>query len=132
MRPPLLRIRFYLFLFGCIGTRLLFTLCSYYASGWPLFALGLVACLPVIGWLFTMWVVPRDTGIETLGAPIWWKSLRPFHGLLWGSFAYAAMMGYPSAWKILLLDTTLGLGSFLIYHAQEGNVAHMIADGYSA
>ena len=61
MQPPLLRIRFYLFLFGCIGTRLLFTLCSYYASGWPLFALGLVACLPVVGWLYTIWVAPRDT-----------------------------------------------------------------------
>ena len=123
-----LRIRFCLFLFGCIGSRLLFTLCSAYATGTALFALGIVACIPVIGWLFIMWVAPRNRGMETLYEPIWWQSLRPFHAILWGSFAYAAIMGIPSAWKILLLDTGLGLSSFLIHHAQTGDLYRMVKD----
>jgi hypothetical protein len=128
MQVHRLRIRLCLFLFGCIGSRLLFTLCSAYATGWTLFGMGIIACIPVMGWWFIMWVAPRDKGIETLYEPIWWQSLRPFHALLWGSFAYAAMMGFPSAWKILLLDTGLGACSFLIHHAQTGNLYRMVKD----
>ena len=42
-------------------------------------ALGFIT-IYVFGW--------RKTGLETMGAPIWWNDLRPLHGALYGIAAY--------------------------------------------
>lgn len=116
-----LKIRFFLFLVFCIGSRLLFTAVSAVSSGWILKMLGLIALIPVVGWFYIIFIGKRDTGIEVFGDKIWWKNLRPIHMLLWGTFAYLAISGNPRAWIILLVDTLFGLTSFLVYHWFAGD-----------
>ena len=121
-----IKIRFCLFLFGCIGSRLLITIISAFASNWLLVLLGYLALIPVIGWFYIIFIGKRDTGIEVLGDKIWWKTLRPIHMTLWGLFAYFAISGNKHAWKILLADTLFGLSAFLIYHWSQENFQKLL------
>ena len=121
-----LKVRFLLFIFGCIGSRLAFTIISAFASGWFLKLLGLIALGPVIGWFYIIFIGKRDTGLEVLGEKIWWKNLRPIHMLLWAFFAYLAISGNRNAWIVLLIDTLFGLSAFLNHHYQEGNLNKLI------
>lgn len=121
-----LKFRFLLFIFGCIGSRLAFTILSAFSYGWFLKLLGLIALGPVIGWFYIIFIGKRDTGLEVLGDKIWWKNLRPIHMLLWAFFAYLAISGNRNAWIVLLIDTLFGLGSFLYHHYQEGNITKLI------
>ena len=121
-----IQTRFLLFLFGCIGSRLLFTAFSAFTSTFILKILGIVALIPVIGWLYIIFIGKRDTGLEVLGDKIWWKNLRPVHVLLWGLFSYLAITGNRKAWIILLIDTLFGLSSFLLFHFKEGNFSKLL------
>ena len=47
-----IKIRFFLFLFGCIGSRLALTVVSAFASGWFLALIGIFALIPVFGWFY--------------------------------------------------------------------------------
>lgn len=59
----------------------------------------------------------RKTGAETMGQPIWWNNLRPVHAVLYGATAYLLFRGNNGlAWKILLVDTLIGLGFFMRHH----------------
>ena len=116
-----IKLRFFLFLFGCIGSRFAFTVISALASGWILTLLGIIALIPVIGWFYIIFIGKRDTGLEVLGDKIWWKNLRPVHMLLWGFFSYLAITGNKKAWLVLLVDTLFGLSSFLVYHWSQDN-----------
>ena len=122
-----LKLRFYLFLFGCIGSRFAFTLLSYFSSGYLLSSLGILAIIPVIGWFYIIFIGERDTGLEVFGDKIWWKSLRPIHMLLWLFFSYLAILQHPHAWIILLVDTIFGLTSFLLHHWSQGNLKIMLS-----
>jgi hypothetical protein len=124
---PLLKIRFYGFLIGCIGSRLLFTLASAYAPRFYLRLMGAVALLPVLGWISILFFHPRDTGLEVFGDEIWWKHLRPIHTLLWGFFAYLALQGNRHAWMVLAVDTLVGLGAFFHHHSVQGNLGVMFS-----
>jgi hypothetical protein len=84
----LLKFRFFLFLIGCIGSRVLFTIFAAYSSGWVLIMCGVLALIPVLGWFYLTFLGERNTGFEVLGNLIWWKNLRVIHMLLWGFFAY--------------------------------------------
>ena len=121
-----IQTRFLLFLVGCIGTRILFTVISLFASGVLLKLLGIVALTFVIGWIYIIFIGKRDTGGEVLGGKIWWKNLRPFHALLWGLFSYLAITGNRNAWIVLLFDTIFGLSAFLIFHWNEGNFSKLM------
>lgn len=121
-----LRFRFWMFLLGCIGSRSLFTWLASRASVVGLRIMGAMAMVPVIGWLWLVFVGRRDTGMEVLGDRIWWVGLRPIHLLLWGFFAYLAFTGVPWAWIVLAVDTAFGLGAFLANHACEGNLRAMV------
>lgn len=121
-----LQARFFLFMFGCIGSRLLFTLASYYSPIWILQILGFVALIPVIGWFYIIFIGSRDTGLEVFGDKIWWKNLRPIHMILWGFFSFLAINGNRSAWIVLLVDTVFGITSFLCYHGMTGNLEKML------
>ena len=116
-----IKIRFLLFLFGCIGSRLAFTALSAFASGWLLTVLGILALFPVFGWLYIIFIGKRDTGLEVFGGKIWWKNLRPVHLILWAFFAYLAITGNRKAWIVLLVDTLFGLSAFLIHHWTQDN-----------
>jgi hypothetical protein len=124
--PNNIQIRFFLFLFGCIGSRLALTAVSAFASGWFLQLLGLLALIPVIGWFYIIFIGKRDTGLETLGDKIWWKDLRPIHMLLWFTFSWLALHRNRSAWIVLLVDTLFGLIAFLTHHYSEGNFSKLL------
>jgi|LauGreDrversion4_2_1035121.scaffolds.fasta_scaffold116962_2 hypothetical protein len=122
-----LRFRFWMFLLGCIGSRSLFTWLASRASGLSLRIMGAMALVPVIGWLWLVFVGRRDTGLEVLGGRIWWAGLRPVHLLLWAFFAYLAFLGVRWAWIVLAVDTAFGLGAFLAHHYAEGNLRIMLS-----
>lgn len=97
-----------LFLFGCIGTRLLITfLAMTFVTYLPY--MGYLATIISFGFFFFYITGTRKTGIETDGGPIWWNNYRPFHGIMYGIFAYLAINQNKNAWKVLLLDTLIGL-----------------------
>jgi hypothetical protein len=121
-----IKIRFFLFLFFCFGSRLVFTIITSFAYGWVLKLLGIIALLPAIGMFYIIFIGKRDTGIEVLGDKIWWKNLRPVHLLLWLFFSYLAISGNPKAWLVLLVDTFFGLGAFLIYHWSQDNFKKLL------
>jgi len=111
-----LQKRFLLFLIGCIGTRISFVLLSKYINKEYLPYLGYLALIPVIGF-FYIWITGvRKTGNEVFGEKIWWNNQRPFHGLMYGLFAYSAINKYENAWIFLLIDVTFGLINFLRHH----------------
>ena len=116
-----LRYRFFLFIFGCIGSRLAITIVSAFASNILLKILGIIALIPVFGWLYIMFIGKRDTGLEVFCDKIWWKDLRLIHTLLWAAFSYMAINGNRKAWIVLFIDTLFGLLAFLMHHWREGN-----------
>ena len=121
-----LQKRFYLFIFGCIGVRTLFTVAAAYASVSTLHIMGILALIPVLGWLNIMLFGERDTGPEVFGGRIWWQNLRPVHTLLWAGFAYRAIRGITSAYRLLAVDTFIGLCAFLIHHYRNGELKLML------
>lgn len=108
--------RFLLFLFGCIGTRAAIAYAAKVVSPSVLQVMGALALLPVIGWLYIIFVGQRDTGAEVFGERIWWKRLRIVHVGFYLAFAYLALMKNENAWKVLAADVLFGLGSFLAHH----------------
>ena len=117
--------RFIMFLVGCIGVR---TILAFLARAVPLYILpylGLVALLPVFGWIYIFLTNSRTTGPEVLGGTIWWNSLRIPHAILYMLFALFALQQKPSAWYFLLADVILGLISFIFYHYTSGNFAKL-------
>ena len=59
----------------------------------------------------------RKTGVEVGGESIWWNDLRPVHAFMYGLFALLALNGVKEhAWKVLLLDTIIGLLAFTQHH----------------
>ena len=111
--------RLFLFLFGCIPTRLFIT---YLAKTQLEFLkyMSIPAILIAAGFASIYIFKLRETGREVFGAKIWWNNLRPIHAFLWGAFAISAFKGFKDAWKILLVDTLFGLISFIIFHTHSG------------
>ena len=97
--------RIFLFLIGCIPSRLLLTYLTYK----KLVPLILLLSIGVSFWLIYLLDL-RKTGVETFGDKIWWNYLRPIHGT---SYLLAGITG---RYEYLLLDTFIGLVSFLKHH----------------
>lgn len=119
--------RFILFLFGCIGMRLLFVIISKNVSIKYLYYLGYLSLLIPIGLMYIYLTGSRQTGAEVFGDKIWWNNLRPLHALLYALFAYNAIKGNPNSWIFLFLDVIIGLISFLIYHYINGDFRKLIS-----
>ncbi len=94
-------------------------------SGAMLQIAGYIALLPVLGWLFIMFIRRRDTGPEVFGAQIWWQHLRVYHALLWACFAYLAIRGNRFAYVPLLIDTLFGLSAFIHNRIRGGELFEM-------
>ena len=122
-----IQMRFILFLFGCIGMRLLFVIIAKNVSIKMLYYLGFLALLPAIGFVYIFATGSRQTGVEVLGDKIWWNNLRPLHALLYSLFAYNAIQGNPNSWIYLFLDVIIGLISFLTYHYINGDFRKLIS-----
>ena len=117
--------RFLLFLGGCIPMRLFLV---FLAKKTPLKYLpyfGYIALMPALGFIYLYFSGKRQTGVETQGAPIWWTKIRILHGLLYLSFAIAAINRMASAYKFLLADVTLGLVLFLWHHSTSGSFSKL-------
>lgn len=102
-----------LFLGGCVPTRVFFAYLAWRLSPTHLPLLGALALLPTVGFLYIYLTGSRQTGPETMGAPIWWNALRPIHALFWGLFAVLALQGIHQAWLLLALDVVFGTVMFL-------------------
>lgn len=103
------------FLFGCMTFRFFLT----YISKTKLNLLpimGTIALIPAIGFMIIYVFKLRTTGIEVNGNPIWWNNLRPIHSLLFFLFSYLAINKNKNSWVVLLIDTLLGLTSFLKHY----------------
>ena len=108
--------RFFLFIFGCIVSRVLFTVLAKYICVKYLSYLGYLALLPAFGFLYIYITGSRLTGFEA-GGKIWWNCLRPLHSLLYFLFAYNAILKQKKvAWKFLALDVIIGFFAFLGHH----------------
>ena len=117
----LLKFSFFLFLIGCIGSRVLFTIFTAYVSWWVLTVCGILAIISTLGWFYLTIIGKRNIGMEAMGDLIGWKNLRVIHMLLWGFFAYLSLTGNCMAYLVLAVDTVFGLGAFLVHHGSEGN-----------
>ncbi len=114
--------RILFFLIGCIGVRLLFVYIAYKASSIVLKIFGIIAIIIGLGFAIIYLFGLRKTGPETMGDKIWWNSLRPFHAMTYITFGILALTGHSEvAWKVLLLDVSVGLGAFIIHHTLEKN-----------
>lgn len=102
----------FLFLFGCMGTRLGLV---WIAKNKPelLKPMALLAACISIGFMYIWANGLRKTGPETFGEQIWWNDLRPVHSLLWATFAVMAYQGSENAWKVLLLDVIIGFSAWV-------------------
>ena len=108
--------RFVLFLFGCIGIRLLFVYIAKNISLNNVYYLGYLALIMPVAFIYIYLTGSRKTGPEVFGDKIWWNNLRPIHALLYCLFAYNAINRNPSAWLFLLADIIIGLIGFLTFH----------------
>ena len=111
-----LQKRFFMFLIGCMGTRLLLVLIAKTINTNYLTYLGYLALLPATGFMYIYVTGSRKTGPETLGEKIWWNDLRPIHSILYFLFAYNAIHGNKHSWIYLLVDVIIGLIAFLNHH----------------
>lgn len=109
--------RFLLFLGGCIPARLALTALAKYLPLQYLPYMGLVTLMIASGFLYLYFTGKRTSGLETQGAPIWWMKFRIFHGLMYLAFSLLAFNYYRNAYRILFVDTIIGLGLFLIHHS---------------
>ena len=109
--------RFILFLGVCVPLRFYIALKSRDVNTKRLKYLGYMAIVPAIGFLVIYLFNLRPTGPETFGEKIWWDRLRPIHSGLYFLFAYLALNNKKDAWKVLFIDTFIGLNAFILYHA---------------
>ncbi len=121
-----LQKRFLMFLLGCIGIRLLFVYIAKNVNQSQLPILGWVSLIPAIGFILIFLTGARESGAEVFGEKIWWNNLRPIHSLLYGLFAFNAINQNTNSWVFLLIDVSLGLGSFLTHHYSQGNFSKLL------
>lgn len=95
----------------CVAARLMLVLIAYHLSGNRMYLrlLGFLALIPAIGFMLIWMFRWRRTGVEVGGGPIWWDALRPVHSLLFATFAFLAIGGYPRAYVVLLADVYIGI-----------------------
>lgn len=116
-----LQKRWFIFLTGCIGSRLTLVYLARTATPTTLQGLGALALLPAIGFWYLYLTGRRKTGPEVFGDRIWWNYLRPVHGTLYAIFAVLALFGNSWAWILLLVDVLFGLSAWAHHH-----FAHMV------
>ena len=108
--------RFLAFLLLCVPTRIAFVLISKTICKKYLPYLGYLALLPAIGFVYIFIFGKRKRGAETFGQRIWWNNIRPFHSILYLTFAYLAITKSDKAYIPLLIDVIIGLSGFIFYH----------------
>ena len=108
--------RIFLFIFGCITSRIGLVLLSANINKEYLPYFGFLTLIPALGFSVIYFFKLRKTGLEVFGDKIWWNSLRPIHSLLYFIFSIMAFYKNINAYKVLLLDVLIGIIAFLYYH----------------
>ena len=108
--------RMKMFLFGCLGSKIVLVLSAKFVNKTHLLYMGYTALIPALGFAYIYITGSRKIGYEA-GGKIWWNNLRPMHSVLYLLFAYNAILGHQNvAWKFLMGDFALGLIAFLHQH----------------
>ena len=103
--------RIILFFCVCVVIRLLFVWLAKNLSINHLKIMGLIALVPVIGFLFQFMFNPSKSG--AFGGVPWWNKLRPFHALMYALFFVLAFSPkHNMAWIPLLIDIIVGVIAF--------------------
>ena len=117
-----LQKRFFLFIVGCLGSRLALAILADKINKQYLPIMGGLALVPAIGFLYIYFFSHRKTGPEVFGGKIWWNDLRLVHGFIYLTFAIFALQKKHFAANVLYFDVMLGLIAFLTYHYQNGSL----------
>ena len=104
------------FLVGCMGARLALVYLAYKYPQKLAVPFTAAAVALSIGFMLIYVFGLRKTGPEVFGDTIWWDSLRPFHSILWGLFAFQISNGNPDSYLIILMDTLLGFLAWSLHH----------------
>lgn len=102
------------FLFLCIPMRILFVLVAKYIDKKYLPFLGYIGIIIGIGFMYNF-IIQKNKG-STFGQNAWWHFLRPFHSILYFTFAYFALNKNNNAYIPLLIDVVIGLLFFCVHH----------------
>jgi len=113
--------RFFLFIFGCVLTRLLFVYIAKNINLKHLPILGYIALVPALGFFYIYYNNLRKTGQEVFGEQIWWNDIRPIHSFLYFLFFFMAVNRNKNSWIVLLIDVLFGLTMFLKFHYSQNN-----------
>lgn len=105
--------RIALFLTLCLGARFLFAYIAKKAKPNQLYFLGFIGLVMGMGFLYN-YIIPRKIGAFKQHA--WWNYMRPIHAFLFISFGIIAIQKNSNAYKILVVDTILGLIAFTNHH----------------
>lgn len=109
------------FIFGCMFVRGLFVLIAKYINKNYLPYLGVSALPLVFGFIYVYFGgFKRKRGV--FGETIWWGNLRPVHAILYSIFAYLAISKSNNSYVPLLLDVSVSLLSFIVYHYSTGQL----------
>ena len=111
-----LQKRWAMFLGLCIPARFLLAYIARKLSPKYLKIMGVIFTIPIIGWIYIYLTKSRQSGGETLGAPIWWDHLRPIHAALYFTFVMMALRGERKSYIPLAIDPIIGLMAFLHHH----------------
>ena len=103
------------FLFGCIGVRLLLSFLVKISPVDNLPFYSIISILPALGFISIYLLNLRRYGMEA-GGRIWWNKVRPIHGVMYLLFTMYAFKKEVFAWKILFIDAILGLIFWLNHH----------------
>ena len=111
--------RYLMFLIGCIGTRFLLTYIAKIINTDYIKYISLVTGLIGLSFIYIYLFGSKtaDKQLEWTGdKTIWWNDLRIVHGALYLLFTYLSLMQNKDAWSILLVDTLIGLISWMKHH----------------
>jgi len=114
---------FLLFIFGCMGARLLMAYTAKRINGKYLPIMGYLAALPALGFAYIYISGNRKEG--GFGQKAWWNDLRPVHAILYGLFSWNAINKRAGSWKFLFADAIFGLISFLTHYYSNGKIQKM-------
>lgn len=107
-------MRWLLFIFGCIPTKLFFATLSYiFCTNFIIQrTIAIFTWIIAFGFLIIWWFNLRTRGIETFGHRIWWNNFRPIHAFLYIIAGYYSWFQNPRASIILLFDVSLSIFLF--------------------
>tara|TARA_B110000444_G_scaffold110151_1_gene104048 strand:- start:6005 stop:6340 length:336 start_codon:yes stop_codon:yes gene_type:complete len=100
----------YIFLFGCIGSRIAISMIAKYIDINHLPFMAIFTSMISLG--FLRGFILNSPKIGRFGNVVWWQNYRIVHSINFGIFSILAVNKNPHAWIILFADAMLGLMFF--------------------